>query len=158
MYGKTLADFPERFDEFLEEFSDVDPDELDAAFRAARGACTQFPTPGDVRKQMRQQVAAGDQFDAEKAWDLVQKICAKHWHPDIGLYASAPPIDGATEHALRQIGGYRRLNETPLDSLSFVRRDFIDAFKRHHETGGYLAPTRKEAAALLESLRKELPR
>lgn len=52
MYGKTLADYPERFDEFLEEFETTKPDVLDAAFKACRGACTEFPTPGDVRKQI----------------------------------------------------------------------------------------------------------
>ena len=49
MYGKSLGDFPERFKEFLDEFQEADPDSLDAAFRAARGTCTQFPTPADVR-------------------------------------------------------------------------------------------------------------
>ena len=52
MYGKTLADFPERFDEFLDEFKTTSPDVLDEAFRLARGACAEFPTPADVRKQI----------------------------------------------------------------------------------------------------------
>lgn len=50
MYGKTLVDFPERSDEFLEEFRHDDPALLDEAFAAARGACTEFPTPADIRK------------------------------------------------------------------------------------------------------------
>lgn len=50
MYGKSLADFPERLDEFLDEFKAADPALLDEAFAAARGACTEFPTPADVRK------------------------------------------------------------------------------------------------------------
>ncbi len=49
MYGKTLADYPERFDEFLDEFKSADPERLDTAFRRARGGCKEFPTPADVR-------------------------------------------------------------------------------------------------------------
>lgn len=53
MYGKTLeVDFPERFDEFLDEFKETSPGVLDEAFRLARGVCTEFPTPADVRKQI----------------------------------------------------------------------------------------------------------
>lgn len=50
MYGKTLDDFPERFNEFLDEFRSVDPDRLDAAFRTARGRFKEFPTPAQVRE------------------------------------------------------------------------------------------------------------
>jgi len=53
MYGKTLDDFPERFDEFLEEFERTNPEVLDLAFKAARGTCTEFPTPADVRKHVQ---------------------------------------------------------------------------------------------------------
>lgn len=53
MYGKTLADFPDRFDEFLEEFEKTPPDVLDEAFRLTRGVCSEFPTPADVRKQVQ---------------------------------------------------------------------------------------------------------
>lgn len=50
MYGKSLADFPERFDEFLAEFAVDDLAQLDEAFQAARGVCAEFPTPADIRK------------------------------------------------------------------------------------------------------------
>lgn len=49
MYGKTLDETPERFDEFLEEFRAVDPETLDEAFRIARGRFKEFPTPAEVR-------------------------------------------------------------------------------------------------------------
>jgi hypothetical protein len=61
MFGKSLTDFPERFSEFLDEFRDADPDALDAAFRAARGTCTQFPTPADVRAAL-QTIPPSDEF------------------------------------------------------------------------------------------------
>lgn len=157
MYGKKLSDFPERFDEFLDEFKDADPDALDAAFQAARGACTEFPTPGDVRRQLKQRQESQDKFSAEKAWQVVLTIFEKHWYPDTGVGKDAPELDAAAEYALRQIGGYPRLHSVTLDNFSFARRDFFEAYKRHRETGGFLAPTRAEAAALLNAIRQELP-
>ncbi len=52
MYGKTLEDLPERPKEFLDEFRKESPDDLDWAFKAARGVCTEFPTPAHVRAQL----------------------------------------------------------------------------------------------------------
>lgn len=158
MYGKTLDDFPERFDEFLDEFKNETPEVLDEAFKSARGNCKEFPTPYDVRQQIREKQKSEDLFGAEKAWDLAVRVSHKFWHPDIGYYRDCPVIDGPTEHAIRQIGGMRRLNSMLIDQQDFVRRDFIAAYKRHMDTGGYLAPSRMEAAKLLESLKRgELP-
>lgn len=52
MYGKTLADLPERFEVFTEEFRRVDPEVLDLAFKATCSTCSEFPTPADVRKHV----------------------------------------------------------------------------------------------------------
>lgn len=50
MYGKTLADYPERMEQFLDEFRGANPELLDKAFAQARGGVREFPTPADVRR------------------------------------------------------------------------------------------------------------
>lgn len=75
MYGKTLADFPERFDEFLDEFRSTSPSVLDEAFRLARGVCDQFPTPADVRRQIANvppQKSIQDAYERRKAQIMAQ--------------------------------------------------------------------------------------
>lgn len=50
MYGKTLDDFPERFDQFAEEFRGADVTLLDQAFAQGRSGLREFPTPADIRR------------------------------------------------------------------------------------------------------------
>ncbi len=156
IYGREVT--KEMIRLYSELLADISIETLEIALRLASQSCTRFPTVADIRGQVQKQVVAEDQMHAEMAWDLVQRILSKHWHPDIGFHSNPPEIDGPTEHALRQVGGYRRLNETPVDNLNFIRRDFLEAFKRYRETAGYLAPSRQEAAAFLDSLKRgELP-
>lgn len=89
MYGKTLEnDFPERFDEFEDEFIDADPTRLGEAFRAARGVCAEFPTPADVRKIYDRIPASPERIEAAHE-RLRQRIAAQ---PEPKMLPSA--LDG----------------------------------------------------------------
>lgn len=51
MYGKTLADYPDRFDSFLAVLSDLSPESVDAGFSAVMNhPDSNFPVPGQVRE------------------------------------------------------------------------------------------------------------
>lgn len=51
MYGKTLADYPDRFNAFLEVLSDLAPESVDAGFAAVMNhPDSNFPVPGQVRE------------------------------------------------------------------------------------------------------------
>lgn len=79
---------------------------------------------------------ANRELAAEQSWVLIDQIFRKHWHPDIGMTPSAPKLDGATEYALRQIGGLQTMFDTPTDKQAFLRRDFLAAHQRYSEEGG----------------------
>lgn len=82
-------------------------------------------------------------------------IRRKFWHPDIGFLPACPEIDGATEYALRQIGGYSRLNEATNENMDFIRKGFIQAHQRFHEEGGeQLRLSSAEARRALETLKQ----
>lgn len=76
------------------------------------------------------------ELEAEQSWVLIDRIFRKHWHPDIGMTPSAPKLDGATEYALRQIGGLQTIFDTPTDKHTFLRREFLAAHQRYNAEGG----------------------
>lgn len=79
-----------------------------------------------------------------------------------GQYNCEPHIfDAATEHAVRQVGGYIRLCNLTADNdgkdpTPFVRRDFIAAHKHFDRSNGAVALTAGEAKALISDLTKKL--
>lgn len=110
-----------------------------------------WPTPGHLHEVWEARHAAKDKAGAEQAWELVIKTVY-----GVGrTYAKG--FDNPTGFALRSIGGYLALcNTIPESEHRFVRKTFIEAFCRFRETGGYLAPSRTEAAALVHNLERRL--
>lgn len=176
-YGVEATE--ERQAVYLDALADLAIGELERAFRQCLNECKFFPAIAEIRAAVEKTYRVQDQFDAEKAWDWVKQIIRKHWfgewmpvmshikpehysgHVAVcrGGYLLYPPaFDGITEYAIRQVGGIERIINATDENHDFIRRGFLEAFKRHRETGGYLAPSRLEATALLDKLRrKELP-
>jgi hypothetical protein len=98
------------------------------------------------------------QVQAEAAWMSVERLVFKVWHPDVGWPGGMKPdIDPATEYAIRQCGGMRRIHDVELDATQFVRRDFLEAFKRFTAEGGaQVALSEKQAAGILGGIQKAL--
>lgn len=143
---------------YVELLADIPVEFLALAFRKAAQQCRHFPTIADIRNIVQTDTQAIERFDGEEAWDRVKVIFHKHWHPDIGLHGNPPELDPAGEYALRQIGGMKRFASSDIASENWVRKEFLEAYQRFHETGGRLAPTREEAAKLLDQLKRgELP-
>ena len=109
----------------------------------------QFPPPAFIRARLINHRLAGEQ-----AWDLVMLIRDKFWHPDIGFLTGCPDIDKATEYALRQVGGYRRLLNVRIDQLDFLRKTFLENHQRFSEEGGaQLRLSTEESAKALDKIR-----
>ena len=153
---------PERMIIYAEALQDLSIDALETAFRQCLQTCKFFPTVADIRGQIAKQLESSDHFNAERAWTMFIEIFNHFYHPDIGVYENAPQLDEAGKYALRTIGGIQRFKNTMIVEQNFVKKDFITAYLRYRETGGYLAPTRDQAAVLLDNLRKvskeELPK
>ncbi len=94
MYGKTLAELPGRMEEFLEEFKDEDPDELDRAFRAVRGTCMEFPTPAHVRAQLKR---SPERIQHERLLAAGAEITSRDAKPDDWVPCSLEDIQRELE-------------------------------------------------------------
>ena len=136
---------------YMEALIDIPVETLDAAFRNALHTCRFFPTIAEIRGFTVKQLEAADLMNAEKAWTTFKSLYG-HWHPDVGFHGTLPKLDEAGEWAMRQIGGIARFHVSEIADEAFLRRDFIQAYQRYRETGGYLAPTREQAAELLAKL------
>lgn|SRR5678815_3700791 len=97
------------------------------------------------------------QLQAEAAWETLQKLIYRDWHPDVGWCRNVQP-DPAMDYAIRQVGGLRRIHDVPKDHFGFLRKDFIAAHTRYASEGGaQVQLSHKQATALLDKLQKGLP-
>lgn len=143
---------------YLEALIDVDPESLT---RAVNRTIREWDKPSMMppiafilaRAQENQQVLA------EAAWETLQRLIYRDWHPDVGWSGKEPELDGAMEYAIRQCGGLRRIHDVPKDNFNFLRRDFIAAHTRYTSEGGEQERlSHKQAVEILGQLqRKELP-
>jgi hypothetical protein len=136
---------------YLEQLSTCDPTQIETAIhRTIRewDKPSMMPTITFILERCDRVELA-----AEQAWDLVDRVMRRHWHPDIGFYADAPTFDGPTEYALRIIGGLHKINNTPMDKLTFVRKEFLEAYQRFkREDGAQLKLSQAQAERTLKAL------
>lgn len=183
IYGKEIT--KERIQLYAGLLADVPVEELDVALRITAQECKNFPTIADIRGFIKKQVVAVEQFEAEKAWDFIRWAVHQFWNADSGILphsSSVPnpkwlqryeselqveqfrggylikpkPFSANLDFAIRQVGGLARIWDLAANEHDFVRRDFIQAFMRFKETGGYLAPTRQEALAMMDRINEKL--
>jgi hypothetical protein len=88
-----------------------------------------FPSVAELRERAGMTEDTTEALEANLAWEFVQHYSHKHWHPDLGHYSNAPTIPSRTSYALRQIGGLQVIFNCRLEHLTFVKKDFIAAYK-----------------------------
>lgn len=95
---------------------------------------------------------------AEAAWETLQKLIYRDWHPDIGWSLSVE-LDPQMQYAIRQVGGLHRIHDCPKDSFNFLRKDFLAAYTRYAAEGGeQVRLSQKQAKEILGQLeRGQLP-
>lgn len=143
---------------YLRELSTLSDEALK---QAARRTIREWPEASKMppiafilaRAQENQQVLA------EAAWETLQKLIYRDWHPDVGWSGKKPELSAAMEYAIRQCGGLHRIHDCHKDNFNFLRRDFIAAHSRFSAEGGeQVRLSHKQAAEILGQLqRKELP-
>ena len=105
------------------------------------------------------------QLASEAAWETLQRLIYRDWHPDIGWLRDVE-LDLQMEYAIRQCGGMHRIHDCPIDNFNFLRKDFLAAHARFDAEGGaQLRLSEKQADQIYGRLvaevegkkRKELP-
>jgi hypothetical protein len=112
-----------------------------------------LPTPGNVRALIAEADASGLQLEAEDAWEKYLRHVKRFFHPDIGWNRRAPELSAIVELAARAAGGPGWVGGCPEQELPWVRKRFIEAYRRTNEVGqvGHLL-TRGEAKKILARL------
>lgn len=94
---------------------------------------------------------------AEAAWELLQKLIYRDWHPDVG-WTRKVDLDEQMEFAIRQVGGLRRIHDCETKNFQFLRRDFLAAYARFgEECGEQVRLSEKRANELVGELYEALP-
>ena len=71
--------------------------------------------------------------EADKAWEFLQRHL-REWGVDgldfyCGRWEHPPDLPPRIKHALRAVGGLQAVNQVKIDSLPFMRRDYIEAYR-----------------------------
>ena len=99
---------PGRLVGYVKLLADLDRQSLTRAVNRAANECTFFPKPAELRKLAE---PTEDEIDveAEAAWQWTLEFMRRHWHPDIGVYPTAPEVPERLAYAVRLVGGFRSL-------------------------------------------------
>lgn len=110
---------------------DLDVERLKGGLVRAGQTCTRFPTPADIRKCADEAEAPRLDMEAEAALIEIDRLIDRHgceWIP-----ADKRP-KGLSRLALQAIGGLKTYAMRDAKSEPFMRRDFIEAYKRYSKT------------------------
>lgn len=136
---------------YLEALLELDDDAIELAVKRTRDEWDKphtLPPLSFIKARSGQ----GVKLHAEQAWELVQHILSRYWHPDVGFYPDCPRRSPAIEYAIRQCGGVNRIHEASDQAFSFIRRDFCEAFERFTQEGGEQHWSRELAKQKYEEL------
>ena len=131
-------------------------EQLELACQLATETCNFFPTPAEILSAVKTQVNDQESLDGERAWENFQEYILR-WGTDRtplfsgGRVIYPPDLDPATEYALRQVGGVHYVGRLPEDQVFWVRKNFLESYKRFNETDGLKQiPGREELRELLQ--------
>lgn len=128
-YGKEIT--PALIDAYEGLLVDLPLSDLRAGLIAAGRTCTRFPTPADIRKHTEEAQAPRLDMEAEAALIEIDRLIDQH-----GCEWISPERmpKGLSKLALQAIGGLKTYACRDAKSEPFMRRDFIDAYKRYSKT------------------------
>lgn len=110
-----------------------------------------FPRPDDFFEVVKGDVAG----EALGQWELCERVMAGDVHV-LGRMTE----EG--QRVVRLLGGVHRLGQTPLDSLPFVRKEFLGLYSQAAEIEARernaIGPMTTEGRKLIEDLKPELKR
>lgn len=148
LFGKTLT--PQFVDLWSAVLEDLPGDVLDRACKQASRTCKFFPAPAEIREHIDHANANGLELEADSAWDQVLDW-VREWYGN----RRAPALPERIEYAARVAGRLGRIEGCPTSELQWVRKQFIEGFKRFDELErSEMMLTRDEAKRLLGNLRQ----
>ncbi len=114
-----------------------------------------MPTVADIRSRVGQKEQLLQGMQGQLEWEEALRAAAdyspvpywkthSHWN-------NPPQLSDAGHYAIRCIGGYERLSRCTDRDLPFVRKDFMEAYQRHHE-GERLGISDSQAKKLLNDI------
>lgn len=146
--------------------------DLKAGFERALRTCGRFPTVADLtrcilapEKEKREIESLELAVKAERAWQLLEER-REEWGLELlpmysgGKVHHPPELDAPTENALRACGGWERFCSYDPEYYGLMRKQFIEAYGRYEQTGGYKTIGKAEDQKLLaqvQSFAKQLP-
>lgn len=119
---------------WLEGFSDVTSDRLEAAFAACLRSHTfkNMPTIGDVRQHLEKAKSNACEEAAGRKWAQVLEYIRLHYSPDIPP-KNAPRITERTQGAINAAGGLAYLADCEPEAKQWARKRFIESYVRYGE-------------------------
>ncbi len=165
-YRQELS--PELFEIYARALCDLSPGELERACLTLLRSSKFFPKVAEILEVAKPSRSDQATLEAERAWENYQRRIHTWWRDDEGLerpLASRgkliypPALDAATDYAVRACGGRLAIEYCSLERFPFLRRDFLAAHVRFHQTDGLKAlPARVAdlAPELRESVQKLL--
>jgi hypothetical protein len=126
---RNITVSPDSLRMWIDAFSDMTPQGIEMAIRRFNRESTDYPTPAAVRKYAGVE-GLNDEQRASIAWGTVRKTIAQY-----GAYYSIAFDDAVIHAAIRAIGGWERLCETPHDQMQWKQKEFVRAYVEAAGTG-----------------------
>lgn len=130
-FGEQLT--LERVEIYVTGLVDVPQERLKISFERALYELKWFPKLAELRDLSGTSADDEKKVEARAAWDYANEYL-REWGVDRlpvrsgGQWITAPPLEPRLEYAIRQIGGFWRLNQVTDESYPFVFRDFSEAY------------------------------
>lgn len=140
---------------YVEWCKAIPEDRLESVFREAMESSPEFmPTGAKLSQVWKDRQTKSDALAGEQEWEEILQHVLRY---GAVCYRSDEKLDlsARAEYSLRQIGGSdwrQALAFADDDRLHWLRKNFLENYNRHAETGGLLAPSREEARSLLNKI------
>jgi hypothetical protein len=138
--------------EWLEMVAEIGPDRFSLALVDAVRISDYFPVIAKIRQCAGVSSEQKKASEADAAWQYVLKYISKGYACD--WYTNAPALPPRIDYAVRHIGGIHAVNNADDKALTFMRRDFCQAWERYQESSSALTDLLLDAP--LEEKRLEL--
>ncbi len=135
--GETVT--AERLALYVDDLADLSLEQLERALWRARRELNFFPKIAEIRERAGADPEECQDAEAHRAWGVVVLYSDKWVHadpqgcyvPQQGCRSGQPPqLDQRTLDCVRLLGGWKRLKTASEDDVPFLKKDFIEEYKR----------------------------
>jgi hypothetical protein len=132
--GQTLSEA--RVLLWIDELSDIEPEQLERAFRNVMRSHTfnNIPQIGDIRAQIDDATKSATQQATELAWQHVLDLRRRFWNPDMpgGFSRNMPQLSERVQQAARAAGVFRDFESVEALHV-WAKKRFVESFIAYSE-------------------------